>query len=47
MKGICAGQPNESGCIQAMQAGYDFMTTVLLIPPERIIFFGRSIGSGD
>lgn len=38
--------PSESGIDAAVVAAYRFATTVLRFPPESIILFGRSIGTG-
>jgi pimeloyl-ACP methyl ester carboxylesterase len=44
--GLSTGQPSEQGCIAAINAAYDYLTQQLHIPPERIVLYGRSLGSG-
>ena len=44
--GQSTGQTTESGMYQDALAGYDFLTQQRKIPPERIMVFGRSLGSG-
>lgn len=40
------GAPSESGCYDSINAAYDYLTKTLGVPPETIIIYGRSIGSG-
>ena len=44
--GMAPGQPNEVSVLRNIQAAYDFAISGLLWDPERIVFFGRSIGTG-
>lgn len=44
--GLSDGRPSESGCLAAVEAAYQHLTEDLLIPPARVIAFGRSVGSG-
>lgn len=44
--GMAPGQPNEVSVLRNIQAAYDFAVNGLLWDPERIVFFGRSIGTG-
>jgi abhydrolase domain-containing protein 17 len=43
---MAPGQPNEVSVLRNIQAAYDFAVNGLLWDPERIVFFGRSIGTG-
>jgi hypothetical protein len=43
---MAPGQPNEVSVLRNIQAAYDFAIHGLLWDPERIVFFGRSIGTG-
>jgi pimeloyl-ACP methyl ester carboxylesterase len=42
--GLSEGTPSEEGCILAIEAAYEYLTEIY--NPNRIIAFGRSIGSG-
>jgi fermentation-respiration switch protein FrsA (DUF1100 family) len=44
--GASQGQPGEKNAYRDIETVYRYMTTALKIPPERIIVFGRSVGSG-
>lgn len=44
--GTSQGKPGEKVLYQDEIAAYDFLTTNLKVPPERIIVLGRSVGSG-
>jgi len=44
--GTSQGKPTEQGAYQDEEAAYEFLTTVMKTAPERIIVFGRSVGSG-
>ena len=44
--GQSMGKTTEPGMYQDALASYDFLTQQRKIPPERIILFGRSLGSG-
>ncbi|MGJ3244182.1 MAG: alpha/beta hydrolase [Opitutales bacterium] len=44
--GLSEGRPSEKGAIAAQQAAYAYATDVLGVAAERIILYGRSIGSG-
>mmetsp|Transcript_42080 Transcript_42080/g.78193 ORF Transcript_42080/g.78193 Transcript_42080/m.78193 type:complete len:263 (+) Transcript_42080:56-844(+) len=40
------GEPSEAGCIRSIDAAWRHLVDELKIPPQQIIIFGRSIGSG-
>jgi len=44
--GLSTGHPSEAGCYAAINAAYDYLTQQLHIPPERIVLYGRSVGTG-
>lgn len=44
--GTSEGRPSESGSYDDENAAYDYLTTQLKIPADRIIIFGRSVGTG-
>jgi fermentation-respiration switch protein FrsA (DUF1100 family) len=44
--GTSQGKPSEKGAYDDEIAAYDYLTTNLKTPPDRIIIFGRSVGSG-
>jgi fermentation-respiration switch protein FrsA (DUF1100 family) len=44
--GTSQGKPGEKESYDDEQAAYDYLTTNLKIPAERIIILGRSVGSG-
>lgn len=44
--GTSQGKPTEQGSYQDEAAAYEYLTTTLKTPPDRIIVFGRSVGSG-
>jgi fermentation-respiration switch protein FrsA (DUF1100 family) len=44
--GTSQGKPSEKGAYDDESAAYDYLTANLKVAPERIIIFGRSIGSG-
>ncbi len=44
--GFSDGSPTEQSCYRDIDAVYKYMTETLKIPPERIIIYGRSVGSG-
>jgi len=39
-------QPSEAGCYRSSEAAWRYCVEELKIPPDRIVIFGRSIGSG-
>ncbi len=43
---ISSGRPSESAIYQTVEAVYDYMITTLAIAPEKILAYGRSLGSG-
>jgi len=43
---IAGEQPSEEGCIRSIDAAWRYCTGVLKIPPEQIVLYGRSIGTG-
>lgn len=44
--GLSGATPSVAGAYQAIEAAYYHLTQVLQVPPERIIVYGRSVGSG-
>eukprot|EP00929_Paragymnodinium_shiwhaense_P044969 TRINITY_DN23034_c0_g1_i1.p1 TRINITY_DN23034_c0_g1~~TRINITY_DN23034_c0_g1_i1.p1 ORF type:complete len:269 (-),score=42.99 TRINITY_DN23034_c0_g1_i1:135-941(-) len=40
------GEPSEEGCLRSIQAAWRYCVDELKIPANRIIIYGRSIGSG-
>lgn len=44
--GISDGKPNESNCYADIRAAYTYLIAERRIPPDRILLFGRSLGSG-
>jgi fermentation-respiration switch protein FrsA (DUF1100 family) len=44
--GTSQGKPSEKGAYDDENAAYDYLTSELKVTPERIIIFGRSVGSG-
>jgi abhydrolase domain-containing protein 17 len=44
--GTSTGQPSESGCYAALFAAYAYLTALREIPPEKIVLYGLSLGSG-
>jgi pimeloyl-ACP methyl ester carboxylesterase len=44
--GKASGVPNEQSCYDDIDAAYSFLTDVLHHPPENIVLYGRSLGSG-
>ncbi len=44
--GLSDGKPSESNTYGDITAVYDYLTKTLKIPPEKIIVYGRSVGSG-
>jgi fermentation-respiration switch protein FrsA (DUF1100 family) len=44
--GTSGGAPSEKTIYSDVFAAYDYLTGTLRVPPERIISFGRSVGSG-
>lgn len=44
--GTSEGKPTEQGAYDDEEAAYDYLVTRLKMPPEQIIIFGRSVGSG-
>jgi len=41
-----AGQPSESNCYADIDSVYQYLTKERKIPPEHIVLYGRSLGSG-
>jgi fermentation-respiration switch protein FrsA (DUF1100 family) len=44
--GTSGGTPSEKAIYSDVDAAYDYLTTTLHVPPDRIISFGRSVGTG-
>ncbi|MGC2743240.1 MAG: alpha/beta hydrolase [Candidatus Angelobacter sp.] len=44
--GTSQGKPSEKAVYQDVTAAYEFLAVELKTPPDRIIIFGRSVGSG-
>jgi len=44
--GTSTGRPSEAGCYAAIAAAYAYLTTLKNIPPDRIVLYGRSLGTG-
>ena len=44
--GLSEGRPSEEGCFEAVEAVYDYIVNQLGRHPERIITWGRSLGTG-
>ena len=44
--GTSEGKPGEKACYEDVAAAYEFLAVDLKTPPDRIIIFGRSVGSG-
>jgi fermentation-respiration switch protein FrsA (DUF1100 family) len=44
--GTSQGKPSEKQVYQDVEAVYDYLVVNLKVPPERIIIFGKSVGSG-
>jgi abhydrolase domain-containing protein 17 len=44
--GTSTGTPSEAGCYAALAAAYAYLTRLKGIPPEKIVLYGLSLGSG-
>jgi fermentation-respiration switch protein FrsA (DUF1100 family) len=44
--GTSQGKPSEKHVYQDVEAAYDYLVVNLKVPPERVIIFGKSVGSG-
>lgn len=44
--GESTGAPEERGLYADARASYDYLTRTLRVPPDRIVIFGHSLGSG-
>jgi len=44
--GISEGRPTVGGAYEDIRAAYDYLRQELKVPPERIVIYGRSVGSG-
>jgi len=44
--GTSSGTPSEAGCYAALAAAYAYLTKLKQIPPEKIVLYGQSLGSG-
>lgn len=40
------GEPSEAGLYQDAEAGYSYLRTMKSVPPDRILIYGHSLGSG-
>lgn len=43
---ISDGEPSEVGCYEAIDAAYHYATKTVEIDPKKIVFYGRSLGTG-
>jgi fermentation-respiration switch protein FrsA (DUF1100 family) len=43
--GTSPGRPSEPAMYQDVASAYDYLTRTLCVPPDRVISFGRSLGS--
>lgn len=43
---ISSGEPSEEGCLQCIDAAMVYLVHECQVPPQRIVAYGRSIGSG-
>ena len=44
--GTSQGKPSEKRVYQDVETAYDYLVVNLKVPPERVIIFGKSVGSG-
>ena len=44
--GTSEGTPSERHCYMDIDAAYEYLTGPLGVPPQRVILYGRSVGSG-
>lgn len=44
--GLSEGAPSEKGVYADIEAAFNYLTDVLSVPPDRVILYGRSLGSG-
>ncbi|MGC9525125.1 MAG: alpha/beta hydrolase [Limnospira sp.] len=44
--GLSGGKPSVAGTYRAIDAAYNYLTETLNVPPDRIVVYGRSVGSG-
>lgn len=44
--GQSSGKPNEENTYQAIRAAYQYLTSLENIKPEKVILYGRSVGTG-
>jgi pimeloyl-ACP methyl ester carboxylesterase len=44
--GTSSGTPTEASCCAALAAAYAYLTKLKNIPPEKIVLYGLSLGSG-
>ena len=44
--GLSTGTPTEKGLIEDGEAAAQFVMTELQVPPERTVYFGKSLGTG-
>ena len=43
---ISSGEPSEEGCVECVDAAFAYLIDECLVPAQRIVAYGRSIGSG-
>lgn len=44
--GLSDGEPTEEALFADIEAAFNYLTETRMIPPEKIILYGRSLGSG-
>ena len=44
--GKASGTPSEQNCYGDIEAAFHYLTQVRHVPPEQIVLYGRSLGSG-
>lgn len=44
--GLSTGEPSQESCFQCITAAYAYLRDVRKIPPEDIVLYGRSVGTG-
>lgn len=46
MSRLDGAEPSEGGCLRSIDAAWRFCVEDLKLPPQRLVIYGRSIGSG-